>query len=576
MESVRSMSVKGFFALGVVGGLVATAIQFAGSTLLGLPFPPEEIFRVILSPVPGSIQSIAVENLREYAKYSAYVSATVAYVLCYGALGAIVGVGTRRHVSTRLTSVLLTLVPLVAGLTFEFLLAASYSSLATSLGWVLVAVLLAFANLSYSAVFLKLAAQSRQNILVAQPIQSQARRGLLKKAVGVTVGVVAMAVGLEFGLSIFSGKPLVGTNNPIPVNPEISSTTASTGTLASTTLESTAQMTSVTEASTTATGLPAIFMDPAISSLVSSEVTDNRVFYRVDIDPAPPLLNFDQWSLDVTGKVVNPLTIKKQDLLTMPTMDEYVTLECVSNTINPSAGLISSAKWTGVPLAYILNRAGYSSDAKYVVFHSAEGYTVGIPFDRAMRPETILAYKMNDLDLPSDHGFPVRAIIPGIFGMMNAKWVTGIEVTDSVYMGYWQTRGWSNEARIKTTSIIYYPSLQPLPGADYGIVRLGGTSGTIPVAGVAFAGERGISKVEVSTDGGNTWNQALIKPPLSPFSWVLWAYPWTPKTPGPIGMQYLLKVRATDGTGSLQDSTARSPFPDGATGYNQAKVLVTL
>lgn len=567
LESVRSISVKRLFAVGVVGGVVATAIQYLGSLLLGLPFPPEEIFRFILSPVPGSIQSVAVENFGEYAKYSAYAFAAIAYMLFYGLLGAVVGVGIRKHLSTRLAIVPLILLPLASGLTFEFMLAASYSSLATSLGWVMVTLLLIFATITYSAIFLKLAARSRQNLLITQPVRSPTRRGLLKKAVGVSVGVVVVAVGLKLGLSFLSGHPLVESNNPIPVNPEITSTTASTGTLASTTLESATETTSLTETSTTTKALQSIFMDPAISDLLRSEVTDARIFYRVDIDPDPPELDFDSWSLKVHGKVANPLTLNKADLLSMSKTSEYVTFECISNTINPSAGLIGNAKWTGVPITLILSRAGLQPDAKYVVFHSAEGYVVGVPLDRAWHPESILAYMMNDQPLRADHGFPVRAVIPGLYGMMSAKWITEIEIISDVYLGFWQTRGWSNDAQIKTTSIIYYPSV--LAGADFGVVRLGATSGIIPIAGVAFAGERGISKVEVSTDGGNTWNQAFIKQPLSPFSWVLWAYSWTP-APG----QYVLKVRATDGTGNLQDSTTTNPFPNGATGYNQVKVTV--
>ena len=142
-------------------------------------------------------------------------------------------------------------------------------------------------------------------------------------------------------------------------------------------------------------------------------------------------------------------------------------------------------------LAALLNQAGPTSDAKYVVFHSADGYTVGIPLDRATRPEALLAYKMNDEPLPNEHGFPLRAIVPGIYGMMNAKWITEIEVVDYAYLGYWQDRGWSNDARINTTSLIYYPhpSRSERP---------------IPIAGIASAGDRGISKVEVSVDGGRT------------------------------------------------------------------------
>jgi len=257
--------------------------------------------------------------------------------------------------------------------------------------------------------------------------------------------------------------------------------------------------------------------------------------------------------------VTKPLTLTKSDLQAMQPTDQYATLECVSNTINPPGALISNGKWTGVPLATILNRAGLTPDAIYVIFHCAEGYTVGIPKERALEPGALLAYNMNDQTLPLEHGFPLRAIIPGLYGMMNAKWITEIEASDSAYLGYWQERGWTNDARIHTTSIIYYPPA----GAQAG--------GSLPIAGVAFAGDRGISKVEVSTDGGNTWNTAELKPPKSPYSWVLWAYMWTPTTKG----NQTIIVRATDGTGHVQDSTQNQPFPNGATGYNSIQVNVT-
>jgi DMSO/TMAO reductase YedYZ molybdopterin-dependent catalytic subunit len=259
------------------------------------------------------------------------------------------------------------------------------------------------------------------------------------------------------------------------------------------------------------------------------------------------------------GNVLKQLTLTKADLLAMPSTDEYATLECVSNTINPPGALISNGKWTGVPLATILNQAGLPPEVVYIIFHCAEGYTVGIPRERALESGALLAYNMNDAPLPAEHGFPLRAIIPGLYGMMNAKWITGIEASNSVYLGYWQERGWTNDARIKTTSIIYYP----LDSAQ--------VSGSLPIAGVAFAGDRGLSKVEVSTDGGNTWNTAELRPPKSPYSWVLWAYQWTPTTKG----TQTIIARATDGAGQLQDPTQNSPFPDGATGYNSITVNVT-
>ncbi len=264
--------------------------------------------------------------------------------------------------------------------------------------------------------------------------------------------------------------------------------------------------------------LLAVFSDPKISDLVNSEVTDNRIFYRIDTDPIPPQVNFDQWSLKISGTIDTPLTIDHAALLALPVSNEYATLECVSNTINPPSALISNAKWTGVSLAALLSKTGIKSASKFVVFRCADGYSVGIPLERAMDPAALLAYKMNGETLPVEHGYPLRAIVPGIYGMMNAKWLTEIEVTDQVYLGYWQQRGWSNDAKIKTTSLIYYPQ----SGAR--------VSGPIPIAGIAFAGDRGISKVEVSTDGGSTWNEAVTKKPRSPYSWVLWAYQWKPST----------------------------------------------
>jgi hypothetical protein len=176
-----------------------------------------------------------------------------------------------------------------------------------------------------------------------------------------------------------------------------------------------------------------------------------------------------------------------------------------------------------------------------------------------MGPGAMLAYKMNDELLPTGHGFPLRAIVPGIYGMMNAKWIQEIEVVDHVYLGYWQERGWSNDAKIKTTSIIYYPS----DAAEI--------NGPTPLAGVAFAGDRGISKVEVSVNGGNTWSEAVLKKPTSPYSWVLWAYDWTPINKG----AYTVVVRAYDGAGNVQDSQVSSSFPDGASGYNMIQLRVT-
>ncbi len=529
------------FLHGLLGGILATIALYLGTGLLGLPFPPEALFQLILAPVPGSIESVAVETLREYAKYSAFTFAAAIYSVLYGLIAVAVGHIFRMERQGRNPFALLAamLIPTAIGLGLEASLAPTVSILSSTVGWVMAAVLLVAVNSCYALIALRWPEAHVIKTMQPgigkeiKPLAAGSRRVFLKRVV---VGAVILAfagLAAKVGLSFLSRQPLVGSNTPIPVNSQ--------------------------SAQTSVSGLPDIFQDARIADLVGSEITDNRIFYRVDINAIPPRLDFDKWSLNVHGKVNNPFVLNKSSLLNLPTVDEYATLECVSNTINPPGALISNAKWTGIPLSTILNQAGLSSDAKYVVFRCADGYTVGIPVDRALEKGALLAYKMNDELLPNEHGFPLRAIVPGIYGMMNGKWITEIEVVDYVYVGYWQERGWSNDARIKTTSIIYYPSA----GAQVG--------GALPIAGVAFAGDRGISKVEVSTDGGQTWNDAVLKTPKSPYSWVLWAFEWTPTTKG----SNTILARATDGTGQVQDPAYRDPFPEGATGYNSVSVTAT-
>ncbi|HXZ90144.1 MAG TPA: molybdopterin-dependent oxidoreductase [Candidatus Dormibacteraeota bacterium] len=524
---------KRIFFVGVIAGVLATLLFYVVTELTALPYPPEAIFQVLINPVPGSIQSVVVDNLRQYAKYSALTFASAVFAGLYGAVAAGLELLARRRISKWALIAAGTLAMTGVGLGLEAASASSVSVLSTLSGWGLAAVVAIVINLGYASYVVSNLKVSVPAIVPAAAKAERSRRTLLKSVGLGALGIVVVYLAARLGLSLFSGQPIIQSNTPIPVN---------------------------TEQSTVAvTGAPDVFSDPRIADLVSSEVTDTRVFYRVDIDGIPPELDFDTWVLNVTGHVLKELTITKNDLLTMPSSSEYATLECVSNTINPPGALISNGKWTGVPLSTILKQAGLTSDAVYVIFRCAEGYTVGVPVQRALESGALLAYMMNDQPLRPEHGFPVRAIVPGLYGMMNAKWVTGIEASNNVYLGYWQERGWTNNARIKTTSIIYYPS------AD---ARVGGP---IPIAGVAFAGDRGISKVEISTDGGKIWNTAHLKPPKSPYAWVLWAYMWTPTTSG---FQTIV-VRATDGTGQLQDSTATPTFPNGATGYNSIQVNVS-
>ncbi len=301
---------------------------------------------------------------------------------------------------------------------------------------------------------------------------------------------------------------------------------------------------------------PQIFDDPRLQSLVNSEVTSNGSFYKVTINLIDPNVDSSTWSLQVAGLVANPKSYSLSDLENnLPQVEQYSTFECVSNEIN--GNLISNAKWTGFKLSDLFNDVGgVLPSAQYVIVYSVDGYSAGIPIANAVMSDSILAYMMNDATLPTGHGFPLRAVFPGIYGMMSPKWIRKIEVVDSVYSGYWQTRGWTNVATIETLTFISVPS-----SSDS--VSISKNNGSVLLGGVAFAGDRGISKVEVSVDGGKNWQAAMLKPRISELTWTLWAYDWQPTAPG----NYNVYARAADGTGVTQTSQVTQPFPNGATGY---------
>jgi DMSO/TMAO reductase YedYZ molybdopterin-dependent catalytic subunit len=191
-----------------------------------------------------------------------------------------------------------------------------------------------------------------------------------------------------------------------------------------------------------------------------------------------------------------------------------------------------------------------------VVFHASGGYSDSLSLDQAMDERTWIAVGMNDHVLPRAHGFPARVLSVGTYGMKNPKWLTGIEVVDRPYQGYWEQRGWSKQAVVKTEARIDVPQ-----GGDRVV-------GSLAVAGIAFAGDRGISRVGVSTDGGRTWADAELKPALSDVTWRLWRIPWTPENRGTVE----IAVRAYDGAGRVQTKANAAPHPDGASGYDAITV----
>jgi len=292
---------------------------------------------------------------------------------------------------------------------------------------------------------------------------------------------------------------------------------------------------------------------------LTPRITENADHYTVDTTLIKPSVDVTRWTLEIGGAVAQPFSLTYDDLLDLEAVEQLKTLECISNEVG--GDLISTALWTGVPLRDLLARAQPAAETYDVKLTSVDGYTDSIRIEKAMEPDTIVAYLMNGVTIPQDHGYPARLLVPNIYGMKNVKWLKSIECVTFDYLGYWMERGWSDIAVINTNTRIDTP------------VRAAKWDGAskIPIAGIAFAGARGISKVEVSTDGGATFVPAELEPALGPLTWVRWKLDWMPPAVG----KFTIFARSTDKTGETETAVRREPFPSGATGYDTVDVIVT-
>ncbi|RLQ03144.1 molybdopterin-binding oxidoreductase [Micromonospora sp. BL1] len=288
-------------------------------------------------------------------------------------------------------------------------------------------------------------------------------------------------------------------------------------------------------------------------------VTPNREFYRIDTALVVPQVDPATWRLRIHGRVRNPIELSFDDLLARPMVERYVTLACVSNEVG--GDLIGNARWLGVPIKELLDEADPEDGADQVVGRAVDGWTCGTPTS-VLRDgrDALLAVGMNGEPLPIQHGFPVRMVVPGLYGYVSAcKWLTELELTSFAdFDAYWVPRGWSAQGPIKTQSRIDTPRPRSRPAA-----------GPVTVAGVAWAQHRGIRRVEVRADGG-PWQEATLAPAVSADTWVQWSWRWD-ATPG----EHTLQVRATDTAGETQTEQHAPVAPDGATGWHTVRVTVT-
>jgi DMSO/TMAO reductase YedYZ molybdopterin-dependent catalytic subunit len=292
---------------------------------------------------------------------------------------------------------------------------------------------------------------------------------------------------------------------------------------------------------------------------ISPLVVPNRDFYRIDTNLLTPRIDAASWSLSVDGMVDNPFSITYAQLLAMEMHEQYVTIACVSNEIG--GALVGNALWRGVRLRELLDRAGVQAGATQIVGRSFDDWTAGFPtawLDDPSR-EALVAVAMNGDPLPPEHGFPARLIVPGLYGYVSAtKWLTRIGLTTlEAFNGYWVPLGWAKEAPILTQSRIDVPQ----EGTSL-------NAGAVAVAGVAWAPDRGVSKVEVQVDD-DPWAPAELSVRISDATWVQWLFRWSAE-PG----NHQLSVRATDGTGAVQTAKVTRPPPDGARGHHTIVVSV--
>ena len=410
----------------------------------------------------------------------------------------------------------------------------------------------------------KVAVASREDI-VLPPVRSRAAAASTATPVTAAAGQapVATASPAATASTATTAAPTAAAT-PSPV-----ATVSPVETVAAATTEAPAATPSPEAAASAAETAAPIDVEAATGSLppstmldvegISPVVTPNKNFYRIDTAFSIPRVDVESWELRITGMVETPYTLTYGELLDLATEEEYVTLCCVSNEVG--GDLIGNAKWQGIPLADVLNRAGIADEATQIVGRSVDGFSVGFPREVAFDGRPVLvAVGMNGEPLPFKHGFPARLVVSGLYGYVSAtKWLQEIELTTwEDFDGYWIPRGWSKEGPIKTQSRIDVP--KPF--------RLDIAPGLQPIAGVAWAQNRGISKVEVQVDGRD-WQEARLSSPISTHTWVQWVSEWD-FTPG----NHYVRVRATDSDGELQAQGPKPSAPNGAEGWHKVNFRV--
>ncbi len=570
----RSGQAPGFVA-GVIGAGLALAFgELAEGLSTTQPSAVVAVGELIIDYTPGDVVAASISNLGTNQKWMLLAGTTLATLLAGGLLGRVAAGG--RRVAAASGFAVLGLVGGWAMARNPFSSTAMSALVAVVAAGIATATTLFLSSRGLSPASRALSPASRTLSPASRTLSPAASRapadpapdalevplspailpsapGRSRRAFLVYVGGASVVAGALVGLGRWARGPSLAEraraviNLPRPtVAPAGTTPTASVDSVTPSTADVFEQ---VAELDTLNGAVPGI----------STYLTPNGSFYRIDTALIVPQVDPETWSLSFTGMVNNAYRLTFDDILAMDLSDHVITLSCVSNQVG--GDLVGNAVWTGVPLTVLLERAGVQPGATQIVGRSVDGWTAGFPSSViADGRNAVLAVGMNGEPLPVDHGFPARLVVAGLYGYVSAvKWLSEIHLTTwDGFDGYWVPRGWAKEGPMKTQSRIDVPR-----SSD----RLVAGEPT-PVAGIAWAPTRAISAVEVRIDGGE-WLACVLGEALGEESWVQWHHPWTPSAG-----RHTIEVRAIDGTGAVQSPGPVPPRPDGAEGWHSVAVTV--
>ena len=541
-------------SLAAIAGLLSAGIALGVGELLSgiskqIPSLVARVGDIVIDNVPGSIERWAISTFGENDKPALVIGITVIALI----IGAATGIAASKQFRSAWT--VFGLFGLIGALA-----AGSDPQRSVVLGWMAAAV---SALAGVAALYLLLRA---------------ARSSFLSVPDDVAGGVVDQTPSRRTFVSAATAAAAVGVAAPVlggALRRRQAEATEADRELVASALEElapaptpTAEASPDTEPDLTGSAPPASIGDNLDDiDGITPVVVPNDDFYRIDTALVVPQLDIETWSMKITGMVDNELEFTFDDLLAMDPVEEYVTLSCVSNRVG--GDLVGNARWLGVPIKKLLDMAGVQPGATQIVGRSVDGWTGGFPTAYLDDPDRValVALAQNGEPLPVEHGFPARLVVAGLYGYVSAtKWLQEIELTTlEGFDGYWIPRGWSKLGPIKTQSRVDVPrSNATIAG------------GTQPIAGVAWAPDRGIAKVEVQVAQlidnepvPGEWIEAELSADVTDNAWRQWHVAWD----APAG-DHLIRVRATDGAGETQTEIRTDVAPDGATGWHTIAVRV--